>query len=41
VKAFWEGNELGLKTKKGRRYFLREKPSGCKELVVRRMIWTE
>ena len=41
LKAFWEGNELGLKTKNGHLYFLREKPSGYKELVVSRMIWTK
>lgn len=41
LKAFWEGNELGLKTKNGRLYFLREKSSGYKELVVSRLIWTK
>lgn len=41
LKAIWEGNELGMKAKAGRIYCLREKPSGYKELVVSRLVWTK
>lgn len=40
LKAIWEGNELGMKVKDGRFYCLKEKPSGYKELVVNRLVWT-
>lgn len=39
--AIWQGRELDIVAKNGRVYCLREKPSGYKELVVSRFIWTK